>query len=292
MAVIAVVNRKGGSGKSTLATHIASYLADRGCEVMLGDVDRQQSSRLRLNLRPEGRPPIHGWTIDERNFARPPAGVKHVVLDTPGGFQGVGLMKVALYADAILIPSTPSLFDRQAAAECIKELRTYPRVQLGKCRLAGIGMRIDGRTRNAALLEAWADGEGLAHLGTIKEAQVYARCLEQGMSVFDFPRNRAIEGFLLEWQRICGWVDELLLAQTAATQAVNAAANPQAVLNSSAQAATRAHPNGARQASGLAAPALLPRPSVLSAALAQRRADAAAAALASSVTETPAFLRA
>ena len=292
MAVIAVVNRKGGSGKSTLATHIASYLADRGCEVMLGDVDRQQSSRLWLNLRPEGRPPIHGWTIDERNFARPPAGVKHVVLDTPGGFQGVGLMKVALYADAILIPSTPSLFDRQAAAECIKELRTYPRVQLGKCRLAGIGMRIDGRTRNAALLEAWADGEGLAHLGTIKEAQVYARCLEQGMSVFDFPRNRAIEGFLLEWQRICGWVDELLLAQTAATQAVNAAANPQAVLNSSAQAATRAYPNGARQASGLAAPALLPRPSVLSAALAQRRAEATAAALSSSVTEPPAFLRA
>jgi len=292
MAVIAVVNRKGGSGKSTLATHVASYLADRGCEVMLGDVDRQQSSRLWLNLRPEGRPAIHGWTIDERNFARPPAGVKHVVLDTPGGFQGVGLMKVALYADAILIPSTPSLFDRQAAAECIKELRTYPRVQLGKCRLAGIGMRIDGRTRNAALLEAWADGEGLAHLGTIKEAQVYARCLEQGMSVFDFPRNRAIEGFLLDWQRICGWVDELLEAQTAAAQAVNAAANPQPVLNSSLHAATRADPNRANHATGLAAQAVLPRPSVLSVALAQRRAEAAAAAATSRVTETPTFLRA
>jgi len=292
MAVIAVVNRKGGSGKSTLATHVASYLADRGCEVMLGDVDRQQSSRLWLNLRPEGRPAIHGWTIDERNFARPPAGVKHVVLDTPGGFQGVGLMKVALYADAILIPSTPSLFDRQAAAECIKELRTYPRVQLGKCRLAGIGMRIDGRTRNAALLEAWADGEGLAHLGTIKEAQVYARCLEQGMSVFDFPRNRAIEGFLLDWQRICGWVDELLELQTAAAQAVNAAANPQPVLNSNLHAATRADPNRANHATGLAVQAVLPRPSVLSVALAQRRAEAAAAAATSRVTETPTFLRA
>ena len=42
MAVIAVVNRKGGSGKSTLATHVAAYLAERGFEVMLGDVDRQQ----------------------------------------------------------------------------------------------------------------------------------------------------------------------------------------------------------------------------------------------------------
>ncbi len=292
MAVIAVVNRKGGSGKSTLATHIASYLAERGCEVMLGDVDRQQSSRLWLGLRPEGRPPIHGWTIDDRNFARPPAGVKHVVLDTPGGFQGVGLMKVALYADAILIPSTPSLFDRQAAAECIKELRTYPRVQTGKCRLAGIGMRIDGRTRNAALLEAWADGQGLEHLGTIKEAQVYARCLEQGMSVFDFPRNRAIEGFLLEWQRVCGWIDDVLEAQNAATQAVITAANPQPLLNSNSNGAARAFSNGNSHATGLPAPAVLPRPSVLSAALAQRRAEAAAAAASANVTETPAFLRA
>ncbi|MBL8385774.1 MAG: ParA family protein, partial [Burkholderiales bacterium] len=252
MAVIAVVNRKGGSGKSTLATHIAAYLAERGLEVMLGDVDRQQSSRLWLGLRPESRPFVHGWTIDDRNFARPPAGVKHVVLDTPGGFTGIGLMKVAMYADAILVPSTASLFDRRAASECLKELRGFPRVQLGKCRLASVGMRIDGRTRNAQLVDAWATGEGLDHLGTIKEAQVYARCLEQGLSLFDFPRNRAIDGYLVEWQRICEWVDETLV-----------------------QAAAGAAPEGA----GTAAPVTAqPRPSVLPAALAQRRAQAAAAA--------------
>ncbi len=160
MSVIAVVNRKGGSGKSTLATNLAWYLAAQGLDVMLGDVDRQQSSRLWLSLRPESRPKILGWTIDDRNFARPPAGVKHVVLDTPGGFQGVGLMKVAMYADAVLIPATHSLFDRQAAAECLKELRILPRVATGKCRIASVGMRIDGRTKNAALLEAWAGRAG------------------------------------------------------------------------------------------------------------------------------------
>ena len=289
MAVIAVVNRKGGSGKSTLATHVAAYLANRGFEVMLGDVDRQQSSRLWLGLRPEGRAPIQGWTIDDRNFARPPAGVKHVVLDTPGGFQGVGLMKVALYADAILVPATPSLFDRRAAAESVKELRVFPRVQLGKCRLASVGMRIDGRTNNAVLLEAWADAEGLEHLGTIKEAQLYARCLEQGMSVFDFPRNRATEGLLLEWQRVCGWLDQVLEAQSAAAQAVNDAAHPQPL--APAAAGARPQASGATHLNGPPSAALLPRPSILSAALAQRRADAAAAASAS-VAETPEFLRA
>src|SRR3954451_20439813 len=103
MTIIAVVNRKGGSGKSMLATHIAAYLASLRQEVMLGDVDRQQSSRLWLGLRPSGQPKIRSWLIDERNFARPPTGVEHVVLDTPAGFQGLGLMKVGLYADTILV---------------------------------------------------------------------------------------------------------------------------------------------------------------------------------------------
>lgn len=209
MAVIAVVNRKGGSGKSTLSTHLACYLAGQGLEVMLGDVDRQQSSRLWLSLRPATQPKIHGWTVDERNFARPPAGVKHVVLDTPGGFQGVGLMKVAMYADAILIPATPSLFDRQSAADCIKELRVFPRVATGKCRLASIGMRIDGRTKNGTLLAAWAAEQGLNHLGSIKEAQAYARCLEQGLSIFDFPPQK-VAAYLPEWGPIISWVDDIL----------------------------------------------------------------------------------
>jgi chromosome partitioning protein len=212
MSVIAVVNRKGGSGKSTLATNLACYLAARGLEVMLGDVDRQQSSRLWLSLRPASNKKIHGWTVDERNFARPPAGVKHVVLDTPGGFQGVGLMKVAMYADAILIPATHSLFDRQSAADCVKELRIFPRVATGKCRIASVGMRIDGRTKNAALLAAWAGGLGLNHLCSIKEAQVYARCLEQGLSIFDFPAQK-VEAYLPEWAPITGWVDEILAYQ-------------------------------------------------------------------------------
>ena len=41
-----------GVGKSTLSTHIAGYFASRGLSVTLGDIDRQQSSRLWLSLRP------------------------------------------------------------------------------------------------------------------------------------------------------------------------------------------------------------------------------------------------
>ena len=52
MPVVVVANPKGGVGKSTLATQVAGYWARQGHAVMLGDVDRQQSSRLWLKLRP------------------------------------------------------------------------------------------------------------------------------------------------------------------------------------------------------------------------------------------------
>lgn len=97
--------------------------------------------------------------------------------------------------------------DRRAAAECIKEMRTFPRIALGKCRIATIGMRIDGRTRNAALLAQWAAETGVDYLGAIKEAQFYVRCLEQGMSLFDFPLNQGVEGYLLEWHALTAWLD-------------------------------------------------------------------------------------
>jgi len=214
MTVIAVVNRKGGSGKSTLATHIAAYLASLGQEVMLGDVDRLQSSRLWLKLRNPQHPRIHGWSIDEDKFARPPAGVRHVVLDTPGGFHGFGLMKVSMHADAILIPATSGIFDRTAAAESILELRSFPRVASGKCALACIGMRIDGRTAQAADLASWAQSMNLNLLGSIRMSQAYVRCLEQGLSMFDFPAAKA-GPYLNDWKALRDWIDVLLSASPA-----------------------------------------------------------------------------
>ena len=58
MPVVVVANPKGGVGKSTLSTNIAGYFARQGHAVMLGDIDRQQSSRLWLGLRPSAARPI------------------------------------------------------------------------------------------------------------------------------------------------------------------------------------------------------------------------------------------
>lgn len=215
MPVVAVVNRKGGSGKSTLATHLATWCAVTGRSAMLGDVDLQGSSsawlkRRAANAEARGRD-IVGWSADPRRVMRPPAGVTHVVLDTPGGLRGLDLAKVVMSADVLLVPVCQSVFDRESAADCIAELRQLPRVAAGRCRIGVIGMRLDARTRGEAVLRAWAAELGLPFLGALRETQAYVRCAERGLTVFDLPASRA-QADLDQWQPILDWLQPLLNA--------------------------------------------------------------------------------
>lgn len=222
MPVIAVINRKGGSGKSTLATHLAAYCATTGRRVMLGDVDRQQSAQTWLRLRGEQNLPldavIQGWAIDPRNVLRAPAGVTHVVLDTPGGMRGFELARIVMNADAILMPVCNSIFDRESAAECFAELKTLPRIASGRCQVAAVGMRLDSRTKGAEVLAAWAGKLGLPFIGVLREAQAYVRCIELGLTLFDVPRTQ-VHGDLAQWQPILDWLDPVLNPQPVATVA-------------------------------------------------------------------------
>ena len=209
MPVVAVINRKGGSGKSTLATHLAAYCAHIGLRVMLGDVDRQQSSLAWLRRRGAQalahRAPIVGWAVDTKSVLRPPAGITHVVLDTPGGLRGLDLARVVMKADVILMPVCNSAFDRESAVECYAELMTLPRVASGRCKVAIVGMRLDARTRAAASLETWAAQHKLLYVGALRETQAYVRSVEQGLTLFDLPASK-VQADLTQWQPIVDWV--------------------------------------------------------------------------------------
>ncbi|HEY2559407.1 MAG TPA: ParA family protein [Caldimonas sp.] len=213
MPVIAVVNRKGGSGKSTLATHLAAYYANAGVPVMLGDVDRQQSTQSWLRSRSlrelRRSAPIVGWAVDPKRVLRPPAGVTHVVLDTPGGLRGFDLARVVAFADVILMPICNSIFDRDSAAECFAEMMTLPRVASGRCKVAAVGMRLDARTKGAEVLESWARGVKLPFIGVIREAQAYVRCVEQGLTVFDLADAQA-QVDVAQWKPIVAWLEPVL----------------------------------------------------------------------------------
>jgi chromosome partitioning protein len=214
MPVIAVVNRKGGSGKSTFAAHVAAWCARLGHAVMLGDVDRQQSSRAWLRRRPAELPGIAPWAMDN-NMLKVPTGISHVVLDTPGGLHGFELARIVMFADAIVMPVCASMFDRESAAACHAELAALPRVASGRCQVGVVGMRIDGRTNGAAVLREWADAIGVPFIGSLRETQLYTRSLERGLTVFDLAASQAAID-LAQWQPILDWLEPVVSPPVAA----------------------------------------------------------------------------
>jgi chromosome partitioning protein len=206
MGTLAVVSRKGGSGKSTLATNLAAYLARRTDSVTLGDLDHQQSMRVWLARRPSAAPQINAWVGDSMGLARPAFGTQHLVLDTPGGLHGLGLARVVMAADAILLPVGGSVFDRESASDCWAELRNHPRVANGKCRVAAVGMRIDARTGVDAVTREWAASVSLPYIATLRMAQIYVRAVENGISIFDMPDNVG-ETDRQEWDAVLEWAE-------------------------------------------------------------------------------------
>lgn len=205
MPVIAVINRKGGSGKSTVAAHLAAWLAHQGVAVMLGDVDRQQSTRTWLKRRNTALPSIMPWVIDKQNVLKVPTGVTHVVLDTPGGIHGFELARVIMSADAIIMPMCSSVFDRDSAAGCYADLMTLPRVSSGRCKIGIVGMRIDTRTRSGQVLREWSESLKVPFLGVLRETQLYVKCLENGQTLFDQPAS-AVSADLAQWEPILQWL--------------------------------------------------------------------------------------
>jgi chromosome partitioning protein len=224
MPVIAVVNRKGGSGKSTFAAHVAAWCALQGHAVMLGDVDRQQSSRGWLRRRPVQLPAISPWAMDQ-NVLKVPTGISHVVLDTPGGIHGFELSRIVMFADAIVMPVCSSIFDRESAAQCHAELSALPRVASGRCKVGVVAMRIDGRTNHAAGMREWADAIGVPFIGSLRETQLYSRALERGLTMFDLPAHHAALD-LAQWQPILDWLAPVLSPPQAANDSSRTVVRP------------------------------------------------------------------
>ena len=106
---------------------------------MLGDVDRQQSARTWLGLRPAGTAPIGSWEVAHDDIVRPPKGTTHVVLDTPAGLHGKRLDAVMRLADKVLVPLQPSIFDIHATHEFVRTLQAHRRGD--EVQLALVGMR-------------------------------------------------------------------------------------------------------------------------------------------------------
>ena len=204
MPIVVIANPKGGVGKSTLATQVAGYFASQGRSVMLGDVDRQQSSRLWLKLRPPTARPIQTWDTHADLIAKPPKGTTHVVLDTPAGLHGWRFKDVFKLATKVLVPLQPSVFDifaTRAFLDELAQLRHSEELQIGI-----VGMRVDERTIAADKLREFVSQLGYPVVTYLRDTQNYVHLAARGLTLFDVAPGR-VEKDLLQWQALCHWLD-------------------------------------------------------------------------------------
>lgn len=206
MPVVLVANPKGGVGKSTLSTNIAGYFARQGHKTMLGDADRQQSSRAWLALRSASLPPIASWDIGHDGLARPPKGTTHVVIDTPAQLHGERLKELLKLADRVVVPLQPSMFDILATRDFLADLADRKTVREGKADIAIVGMRVDARTRAAEQLQRYVETLGLPVLGMLRDTQNYVQLAAHGLTVFDVAPSR-VEKDLDQWRSLTAWLD-------------------------------------------------------------------------------------
>ena len=205
MPVVVVANPKGGVGKSTLATNVAGYYASKGHAVMLGDADRQQSSKLWLGLRPPQARPISTWEMTADLIVKPPRGTTHVVLDTPGGLHGWRFNDVMKMADKLIIPLQPSVFDIFATRACLDQLLASKHAD--KLQIGLVGMRVDARTIASDHLHAFVETLKLPVLSYLRDTQNYVHLAARGLTLFDVAPGR-VEKDLAQWNGICKWLDQ------------------------------------------------------------------------------------
>lgn len=203
---ILVANPKGGSGKSTLSTNLAGYFASSGCRVMLGDVDRQQSSLAWLARRPHALPRIHGWEVTPGEPARPPQGTEVTVLDSAAGLHGKKLTALLRRVDRILVPIQPSPFDMWATESFFRQLLEEKALRKSRVFVGVVGMRVDPRTRSARELEQFLAGNDIPVLGWLRDTQLYVQAAAAGLSLFDLPPSRT-QRDREAWQPIIDWLD-------------------------------------------------------------------------------------
>jgi chromosome partitioning protein len=207
MPVFVVANPKGGAGKSTLATNLAGWLARQGHAVALGDLDRQQSARQWLALRPPQLPTIHALELADGDVLRTPKGCTHLVLDTPAGLHGKRLDLVLKLADRIVVPLQPSPFDLAATHTFLQVLAAHKR---GDRALVGlVAMRVKEHTHATQHLHEFLGAVAPAPLNIpithLRDTQNYAHLAARGLTLFDVAPGR-VERDLEQWLPLTQWL--------------------------------------------------------------------------------------
>lgn len=201
MKHILVANAKGGSGKTTLATNLAGYLATTQANVMLTDLDRQQSATQWLKRRPADAPLI----LSTQQTGKQTNTLDWMITDSPAGLRDEKLADAVKDADMVIVPIQPSAFDIGAAADFLDVLMQEKAVRKNKTFVALVGSRVNSRTNAAVGLAEFMGDTGFPVLAYLRNSQVYTTAAEQGLSIFEL-RPSLVAQDIEQWSVLLEWI--------------------------------------------------------------------------------------
>ena len=186
--VVGIANQKGGVGKSTTALNLCAAFVEAGHPTVLLDADPQGSaSRWARQRRDE--PPFRVVPVQierksafQRTIEDEAGDVELVVVDLPPGVAEPAMI-VALVAELLIVPITPSPFDLWAAEAAIKLVKEAQDLRQGRPLITLLPARIDERTTLGRDI-----GDALARLGDmvgppVRERIALREALIRGLTI-------------------------------------------------------------------------------------------------------------
>lgn len=125
MKIWALISQKGGSGKTTLALNLAIAAANARKQVVLIDLDPQQSAARWARLRQDDMPVIvsgHAPNLNQLIENARGAGASLVVIDTQPKSESAAL-DVAKIADVVFVPCQASGLDLDAVSDTVNIIK-------------------------------------------------------------------------------------------------------------------------------------------------------------------------
>lgn len=208
--IITIANQKGGSGKSTIAVNLAVKLVNLGLQVLVMDTDPQKSIESFTNIRESEAlqsKKLRHFTLTNRtgniseSLKQSLVLYDYIIIDT-GGIDSQESRKAMLYADAILLPTTPSRFDVDAlramlgiigeikdinedAKVCILMNKISTNVFLGK-ELLDYKSGVEDIKKELGLKD-----EISVLGGVLKERISYKRAVSEGLGISEYDDSKA-----------------------------------------------------------------------------------------------------
>lgn len=208
--IVMIGGVKGGTGKSTIATNLAAYLANKGADVLLLDVDPQATAykwALRRQENHPDAPTVHTAQASGRVFdviKDVSSRYEHILVDS-GGHASDAMKSGMLAAHKLYVPLRPS----QADLETVGEMTTL----LADVKAFNTALRafslISMASTNPTVIEAQEAREALQEIPdlalsgqVIRDRKIYRDAFFEGVGVIEMTPNKGTAEIQLLAQEI------------------------------------------------------------------------------------------